>query len=153
MAALKAEEEQRLDRWIKADPDRLARYGNLLEELKNTYDITAPYISSDVYYKEAIVNGADIMRLAMRVRGLESSMLREKVTTLDPKSTQCDGFRDYCEKYFKDYDKFLSRMEDAFTLFDKLNIYYFDYRNPQHHPEPAGPVIKKKEKIQMEFRD
>ena len=47
----------------------------------------------------------------------------------------------------KDYDKFLSRMEDAFTLFDKLNIYYFDYRNPQHHPEPAGPVIKKKEKI------
>lgn len=46
----------------------------------------------------------------------------------------------------KDYDKFLSRMEDAFTLFDKLNIYYFDYRNPQHHPEPAGPVIKKKEK-------
>ena len=53
----------------------------------------------------------------------------------------------------KDYDKFLSRMEDAFTLFDKLNIYYFDYRNPQHHPEPAGPVIKKKEKIQMDFRD
>ena len=44
-------------------------------------------------------------------------------------------------------------MEDAFTLFDKMNIYYFDYRNPQHHPEPAGPVIKKKEKIQMDFRD
>ena len=33
-----------------------------------------------------------------------------------------------------------------------MNIYYFDYRNPQHHPEPAGPVIKKKEKIQKEKR-
>lgn len=53
----------------------------------------------------------------------------------------------------KDYNKFLLRLDDAFTLFDKLNIYYFDYRNPQHHPEPSGPVIKKKEKIKMDFRD
>lgn len=45
----------------------------------------------------------------------------------------------------KDFTKFASRMEDAFSLFDKLNIYYFDFRNPQHHPEPAGPVIKKRE--------
>lgn len=43
----------------------------------------------------------------------------------------------------KGYNKFLSRLEDAFALFDKLNIYYFDYRNPRHHPEPSGPVIKK----------
>lgn len=56
----------------------------------------------------------------------------------------------------KDYDKFLLRMEDAYALFDKLGIYYFDHRNPEHHPEPAGPVIKKKgevQKVNMDFRD
>lgn len=53
----------------------------------------------------------------------------------------------------KDYDKFMSRMEDAFTLFDKLNIYYFDCRNPQCHLEPAGPAVKNKEKTKMDFRD
>ncbi len=53
----------------------------------------------------------------------------------------------------KDYSKFLLRLEDAFALFDKLNIYYFDYRRPERHPEPEGPVIKKKEKIKMDFRD
>jgi len=53
----------------------------------------------------------------------------------------------------KNYDKFLSRMEDALALFDKLGIYYFDYRNPERNPEPAGPIIKKKEKPKMDFRD
>lgn len=53
----------------------------------------------------------------------------------------------------KDYGKFLLRLEDAFALFDKLGIYYFDYRRPQHHPEAEGPVIKKKEKIEMDYRD
>jgi hexosaminidase len=37
----------------------------------------------------------------------------------------------------KNYQQFLNRMEDAFKFFDKLNLYYFDYRNPEHHKEPA----------------
>lgn len=53
----------------------------------------------------------------------------------------------------KDYDKLLSRMKDTFTLSDKLNVYYSDYRNLQHHPEPTGLVVKKKEEVQMDFRD
>lgn len=52
----------------------------------------------------------------------------------------------------KNYDNFVKRMEDAFTLFDQLNIYYFDFRNPERHPEPAGPT-KKDVKVDMNFRD
>ncbi|KAA6351759.1 Beta-hexosaminidase [termite gut metagenome] len=50
----------------------------------------------------------------------------------------------WSEPTVKNYGKFQSRLEDAFTLFDKLNIYYFDYRDLTHHPEPVGPIIKKK---------
>ena len=44
----------------------------------------------------------------------------------------------------KNYPSFQTRLNDALSLFDKLGIYYFDPRNPKNHPEPAGPVIKKK---------
>lgn len=42
----------------------------------------------------------------------------------------------------KDYGDFTRRMENAYRLFDSLGLYYYDDRNPEHHPEPAGPVIK-----------
>lgn len=43
----------------------------------------------------------------------------------------------------KDFSQFEKRLNDAYALFDKMGIYYYDHRNPARHPEPAGPVIKK----------
>ncbi len=54
-------------------------------------------------------------------------------------------------KNFKDFEL---RLNDAYRLFDKLNIYYFDHRVPSHHPEPAGPVIKKMSReSETDYRD
>lgn len=53
----------------------------------------------------------------------------------------------------KDYADFRTRLEDAFTLFDKLGIYYFDPRNPARHPEPAGPVVRKRGQPKQDYRD
>lgn len=53
----------------------------------------------------------------------------------------------------KDYDDFMRRMEAVFASFDRLGIYYFDPRNPGHHPEPAGPEIIKRQPPKMDFRD
>ena len=52
----------------------------------------------------------------------------------------------------KNYDHFTKRMENAYTLFDSLNIYYFDNRNPEKTPEPAGANQAKKD-VPMDFRD
>lgn len=52
----------------------------------------------------------------------------------------------------KDFDSFGQRMEKHYRNFDKAGIYYFDHRNPAHHPEPAGPQQKKRE-TPMDFRD
>ena len=43
----------------------------------------------------------------------------------------------------KDYDSFTMRMESAYSLFDRLGIYYFDARQPERRPEVDIPVIKK----------
>lgn len=44
----------------------------------------------------------------------------------------------------KDYESFSRRMEGRYSLMDQLGIYYFDDRDPSAHPEPSGPVIKKR---------
>jgi hexosaminidase len=52
----------------------------------------------------------------------------------------------------KDYSNFSRRMEAAYEYMDSLNIYYFDPRRPDRHPEPAGAVQGQKD-IPMDFRD
>lgn len=60
----------------------------------------------------------------------------------------------WTERENKDFKGFETRLDDAYRLFDSLRIYYFDYRNPEHHPEPAGPVIKKKSRdSETDYRD
>ena len=55
---------------------------------------------------------------------------------------------------YKNFESFESRLDDAYRLFDKLGIYYFDHRDPAHHVEPAGPVIKKKSReSETDYRD
>lgn len=52
----------------------------------------------------------------------------------------------------KDAGSFADRLEDAYRFLDALGIYYFDTRDPGHHPEPAGPIIKKKGEA-VDYRD
>ena len=52
----------------------------------------------------------------------------------------------------KDYSSFSRRMEAAYEYMDSLDIYYFDPRRPDRHPEPAGAVQGQKD-IPMDFRD
>lgn len=53
----------------------------------------------------------------------------------------------------KNFDDFMRRMEAVFATFDRLGIYYFDPRDPGHHPEPAGPEIIKRRPQKMDYRD
>ncbi len=47
----------------------------------------------------------------------------------------------------KDWAGFEQRMQRIYAMFDRLGIYYYDHRDPGHHPEPAGRE-KSKVKIQ-----
>lgn len=52
----------------------------------------------------------------------------------------------------KNYESFTRRMKKAYQDFDQAGIYYFDVRNPEAHPEPAGPQQQKRN-LPMDFRD
>ncbi len=54
----------------------------------------------------------------------------------------------------KDFKSFETRLDNAYDLFDRLGIYYFDHRYPLIHREPVGPVIKKAtRKSETDYRD
>lgn len=52
----------------------------------------------------------------------------------------------------KNFDNFNRRMENSYRKFDKDGIYYFDFRQPDRHPEPTGPTRKERD-VPMNFRD
>lgn len=77
VVGLKTAEEAKLTAWINADPARKAKYGDLVEELRACYAFSAPYMATAIYHREAIINGADLTRLAMRFKGFESAMEKQ----------------------------------------------------------------------------
>lgn len=61
------------------------------------------------------------------------------------------GWTEASNKNFNDFER---RLDDAYSLFDRLGIYYYDHRDPARHAEPAGPVIKKKSRDnETDYRD
>ena len=41
----------------------------------------------------------------------------------------------------KDFERFDQALEGEYARYDAAGLWYFDYRDPSHHPEPAGPVV------------
>ena len=39
----------------------------------------------------------------------------------------------------RDYPDFLGRLENVYEWMDGICLYYYDIRNPEHHPEPSYP--------------
>lgn len=52
----------------------------------------------------------------------------------------------------KDYADFRNRLEKMYPLWDQKEIYYFDTRETERHPEPTGPQQQKRN-LPMDFRD
>lgn len=135
---IKAAEEAKLDAWIKADPKRQVKYGNLLKDLRETYDVIAPYMATDIYHKEAFVNGADIMRFAMRCKGCESAMRKENCRKMPCNCPNAKNLRSFCNTYFKDYDEATDR-----KVFAAMFQLYVENIHPDFLPKEATELVAK----------
>ena len=86
--------EKELQEWIDADPERKARWGKLLHELKTKY-IAVEEPERDVnYFRETIVRGTLISRLNYRINSFEK-----------------DGMQAINERMLKEYDNFDLKVE------------------------------------------
>jgi len=86
--------EKELQEWIDADPERKARWGKLLHELKTKY-IAVEEPERDVnYFRETVVRGTLISRLNYRINSFEK-----------------DGIQTINERMLKEYDNFDLKVE------------------------------------------
>lgn len=86
--------EKELQEWIDADPERKARWGKLLHELKTKY-IAVEEPERDVnYFRETIVRGTLISRLNYRINSFEK-----------------DGMQAINERMLKEYENFDLKVE------------------------------------------
>lgn len=138
VVGIKTTEETKLTTWINADPARKAKYGNLIDDLRQCYAFQAPYMAGNIYHKEAIINGADLTRLAMRFKGLQSTMEKQKCKKLDKDCESCKNFHKVCCQHFKDYNEQVDRKVFAAML--KL---YVDNVHPKYSPEEIKQLVKK----------
>ncbi len=67
----KKEEEQTFATWAAQDPQRQAKYGEVLDLLQRGYKGTDEYIRNATYLSEAFMSGVEIVRLARMVQSFD----------------------------------------------------------------------------------
>ncbi|HBG24138.1 MAG TPA: S46 family peptidase, partial [Rikenellaceae bacterium] len=71
--------EAKLAAWISAKPERVAKYGSVLSNLKTAYDVKAEITRIREYFRESMVRGAEFVGLGQRFNGLISALSRAKI--------------------------------------------------------------------------
>ncbi|MEZ4843563.1 MAG: S46 family peptidase [Bacteroidia bacterium] len=95
IADRKAEEEARFEQWVKADKDRTAMYGDVIDMYKQGYEIQNKYRLSYVYLTEAIF-GIESFSYAYGFNALQG-------LSGDELKTVASEMAEESNEYFKDY--------------------------------------------------
>lgn len=107
--AIKESEEKDLQAWIEADPQRKAKWGTLMSDLKKMYDETEEVERNKAYFRETFFRGTIIGRTIMRMnsaRGKFKPMkkyLMRGVSETDPR-VERDLLEYSVSQYFTNID-------------------------------------------------
>lgn len=76
VAERKAKIERELQEWIDADPERKAKWGELLPRLEKVYNDIRPDERNIAYYRETLIRGTRITRVVGKVRQFRDEILK-----------------------------------------------------------------------------
>jgi len=125
--------------WVKADPDRMARYGNALDLIRDAYDGRKEYTSAMQYLMEAMYSSIEIMQYSLTVDNLYMN-LRQKEKSEEKIKQITDEIRKDMSKFYKDFDP----VTDQKTATALLKLYADNV--PQEFQPEVMNVIKSKYK-------
>lgn len=101
--ALREQEEKELDAWLKADPARLEKYGDIITNMRAAFAVREDITRQKAYYREGWATVCDLMNNARRLSSLAADMKRQKITTLAPGDTLLTQFLGRMDRIL--YDK------------------------------------------------
>lgn len=93
--------ESDFETWVKADKDREARYGKVLEALRNAYDKYAPICKAQRYLYECQLSGPEVFRFAMSFFSLETALKNNNEKNI---ATLTNSLKETARQFYKDYD-------------------------------------------------
>lgn len=103
------EREKELQSWIDSDPDRKAKWGDLLEKLSVRYKGTENVMRAQKYFQSTLVGGYGLIATGNRAGSLKSSMERDNIDTLHVGSPKYKGFIKEIETIYAQCDMRVER--------------------------------------------
>lgn len=87
----KQEEEKAFADWANGTPERKAKYGNVLPDMKDNYAKIFPTLHAISYLRESLINGVEMPRIASDIEGKIDS----KLTSDSIIKTLGESYKDY----------------------------------------------------------
>lgn len=128
--------EKQFAEWMNADPARLAMYGNVLPELKKSYEDIRPYISAQNYLMEALV-GPEVHMFAYSVSGLVDELC-DKSLSAGARDSALMSLKEAGKEFYKDFNADIDE-----NLFAALFQMFRDNVPSDLYPEVIQLVEKK----------
>ncbi|UBM62330.1 S46 family peptidase [Candidatus Sulfidibacterium hydrothermale] len=135
--AEKQQQEAEFMNWVNQNPERKAKYGDVLAGLKKAYEGLQKYQLAKYYFIEGIYRGPEILKFAANFSGLENQ-LKKKDANQKVLKEELDALKGTVNKHFKDYNQTIDRN----LLAAMLRMYYQNVPKDQH-PEYLEKIAKK----------
>ena len=104
----KQQEEAEFQNWINQNPKAKMKYGDALVLLGDAYDVLDQYELANIYFREAIYRGAEILGYAYKYSKL-SKLLDSKESTEAEINAAAGRLKAGVDGYFKNYNEQIDR--------------------------------------------
>ena len=133
--AKKQELEKRFAEWVDASAERKAKYGDVLNGLKEGYSDRTPYLHALYYLSESLRRGTEAFTFSLVAKNLEGALKSGDQEKID---AAIASMKKRGESFFKDY----SPKTDHKVMAAMLKLYYDDI-DAKYHPEIYKTIAKK----------
>ncbi len=125
--------QRELMKWVKADPKRLAKYGDMFKDIDEAIKKHSNADIAQNYWFEAVYLGPELLQFALKNYGLYRALQGNDQNLIDSMTTVS---RKNAEEFFKDYNSKVDK-----DLFVHLVKMFFDNVKKEYYPS-VYKVIK-----------
>lgn len=127
--------EEEFTAWLGKNPDKKAKYGDVLNNLKNAYESRAAFIEADNYLNGYIGNGLEFLGFAYNAFGLLDYFAKNSEISQD--NELIIEFKEAAETFFKDYNP-----ETDKKIAKALLKHYYENTDTTYHPSFFSEIEK-----------
>ncbi len=143
----KQKQEKEMQAWIEADPERKAKWGDVIRLLGEKYAAVAEAERDLCYYRETLVMGTRLSRMVGRIYNLSTDVFKEQGINIkalgnnpekDSTYVNCCRKHRFCANKYPTINRMMAReyaeidMRVEHDLLREAIVQYFENVNPKH---------------------